>query len=132
MRPILYISGPYTSLGEKTVADNIATARKFAIAAINKGWFPFTPHLNTMGFEEDCPDVPHRDWVEGDLAILDCLDPEMSAVLMLPGWEESPGAQLELLHAKRRGMVIFTGIQSPEDVPPATVPPFGSQHLLKV
>lgn len=119
MRPILYLAGPYTRIEERTVADNIATAREFAIAAVKAGWFPFTPHLNTAGFEEECPDVPHRDWVEGDLSILDSLDPETSAVLMLPGWKESPGAWVEYVHAKARGMIIFVDATEPAHIPSA-------------
>ena len=91
-RPILYLSGPYSPGNGRTVAENIAVARAHAVAAARKGWFPFTPHLNTAGFEIDCPEISHEEWLDGDLAILDLLDPAVDAVLMLPDWIESPGA----------------------------------------
>jgi len=61
-RPILYIAGPYSAGNGRTVADNIAVARRYAVAAANAGWMPFTPHLNTAGFEIDCPGVSHEEW----------------------------------------------------------------------
>jgi len=65
VRPILYISGPYSAGNGRTVADNIAVARRYAVAAANAGWMPFTPHLNTAGFEVDCPEISHEEWLAG-------------------------------------------------------------------
>ncbi|HKM25537.1 MAG TPA: hypothetical protein VJY40_07870, partial [Corynebacterium sp.] len=79
-RPILYLSGPYSAGHGRTVADNIAVARRYAVAAARKGWMPFTPHLNTAGFEIDCPEVPNKDWIDGDLAILRLLPRARAAV----------------------------------------------------
>ena len=67
-RPILYIAGPYSAGHGRTVAENIAVARRYAVAAANAGWMPFTPHLNTAGFEIDCPDVSHGEWLAGERA----------------------------------------------------------------
>ena len=36
-RPILYISGPYSAGHGRTVAENIAIARSYAVAAIEMG-----------------------------------------------------------------------------------------------
>ncbi len=80
-RPILYISGPYSPGNGRTVAENIAVARSYAVAAARKGWMPFTPHLNTAGFEVDCPEVPNEDWIDGDIAILRLL-PRARAVCL--------------------------------------------------
>jgi len=66
-RPILYIAGPYSAGNGRTVADNIAVARRYAVAAAKAGWMPFTPHLNTAGFEIDCPEISHEEWLAGDL-----------------------------------------------------------------
>ena len=118
-RPILYISGPYSAGGGRTIADNIAVARTYAVAAAKRGWMPFTPHLNSAGFEVDCPDVGHADWLAGDLALLDLLDPAIDAVLMIPGWTESIGARQEFARANEREMEIFISVISPECIPPA-------------
>ena len=119
MRPILYISGPYTPANGRTVADNIAIARSYAVAAARKGWFPFTPHLNTAGFEIDCPEISHQEWLDGDLAILRALSQAGVAVLLLPGWEQSKGARLERDWAIRLNLEIFDPPATPEEIPPA-------------
>jgi len=80
-RPILYISGPYSAGTGRTVADNIAVARAYAVAAAKAGCMPLTPHLNTAHFEADCPEISHEDWIDGDLAILRLLPRARAAVL---------------------------------------------------
>ena len=119
MRPILYISGPYSAGNGRTVAENIAVARRYAVAAARKGWMPLTPHLNTAHFEEDCPEIPNEDWIDGDLAILRLLPRARAAVLMLPGWEQSKGARLERDWAINLGLEVFDPPATPEAIPPA-------------
>ncbi len=118
-RPILYLSGPYSAGNGRTVADNIAVARAHAVAAARKGWFPFTPHLNTAGFEIDCPEVSHQEWLDGDLAILRALSQAGVAVLLLPGWEQSKGARLERDWAIHLNLEVFDPPATPWDIPPA-------------
>ncbi len=119
MRPILYLSGPYSPGNGRTVADNIAVARRYAVAAANAGWMPFTPHLNTAHFEDLCPDVSHEEWLAGDLAILRLLPRAHAAVLMLPGWEQSAGARLERDWAIHLNLEVFDPPATPEAIPPA-------------
>ena len=118
-RPILYISGPYSPGNGRTVAENIAVARAHAEAAWRQGWAAFCPHLNTAGFEIDCPEISHEEWLDGDLAILDRLDPAVDAVLLLPGWERSKGAQLERDWALHLNLEVFGPPATPWDIPPA-------------
>ena len=118
-RPILYISGPYSAGNGRTVADNIAVARRYAVAAANAGWMPFTPHLNTAGFEIDCPEISHQEWLDGDLAILRALSQAGVAVLLLPGWEQSKGARLERDWAIHLNLEVFDPPATPEEIPPA-------------
>lgn len=118
-RPILYISGPYSPGNGRTVAQNIAVARAHAVAAARKGWMPFTPHLNTAHFEEDCPEISNDDWIEGDLAILRLLPRAHAAVLMLPGWEQSAGARLERDWAIHLNLEVFDPPVYPGCIPPA-------------
>ncbi len=119
IRPILYISGPYSVGNGRTVAQNIAVARAHAVAAARKGWHPLTPHLNTAHFEEDCPEISNDDWIEGDLAILRLLPRANAAVLMLPAWELSAGARLERDWAIHLNLEVFDPPASPEGIPPA-------------
>ena len=118
-RPILYISGPYSPGNGRTVAENIAVARVHAVAAVRNGWFPFTPHLNTAGFEIDCPEISHQEWLDGDLAILRALSQARAAVLLLPGWEQSKGARLERDWAIHLNLEVFDPPATPWDIPPA-------------
>jgi len=118
-RPILYISGPYSAGHGRTVADNIAIARSYAVAAARAGWFPFTPHLNTAGFEIDCPEISHQEWLDGDIAILRLLPRARAAVLLLPGWEQSEGARLERDWAIHLNLEVFDPSATPETIPSA-------------
>jgi hypothetical protein len=96
MRPILYLSGPYTPANGRTTEQHIAVARAHAEAAWRQGWAAFCPHLNCAGFEVTCPDVSHEEWLAGDLAILKHLEPGCDAMLVLPNWEQSAGTNLEV------------------------------------
>jgi len=118
-RPILYISGPYSAGNGRSTEDNIAIARKYAVAAAKAGWMPFTPHLNTAGFEVDCPEISHEEWLAGDIAILRLLPRARAAVLLLPGWEQSKGARLERDWAIHLNLEIFDPPATPEAIPPA-------------
>lgn len=107
MRPILYISGPYSSTPDRSTSFNIGVAQGHAIVAWEKGWAAFTPHLNTANFERYCPTVEHSDWLAGDLAILDRLRPGHDAILMLPNWQQSPGARREREAAQMLGLIVY-------------------------
>ena len=119
MRPILYLSGPYTPANGRTTEQHIAVARTHAKAAWRQGWAAFCPHLNCAGFEVTCQEIPHSAWLDGDLAILDLLDPAVDAVLMLPGWDKSRGATVERQRALVRGLEIFDPPVHLGCIPPA-------------
>ena len=115
-RPILYIAGPYSAGNGRTVAENIAVARRYAVAAANAGWMPFTPHLNTAHFEDSCPNVSHQEWLAGDLRILKKLKPGCDAILLLPNWEQSEGTILEVGWAKHIGLTILGPFGMAEEI----------------
>lgn len=117
-RPILYISGPYSPGHGRTVDENIGIAREYATRAWNLGWAAITPHLNTARFERDC-DLRHEEWLAGDLSILAHLVPARSAILMLPNWQQSKGARLELQQARKRGILVYFATEIPDGVPNA-------------
>lgn len=116
-RSLLYISGPYTGNNTHSTEENIKIAKEYALLAWKNGWAAVTPHLNTAGFEELTDMLTHADWVDGYLAILSRLDPNHDAVLMLPRWNESKGAVLELRTALERGIRVFYAIDFYMDVP---------------
>ena len=105
--PILYISGPFSSNDNlHGVEQNILTASKYALKAWKKGWAAICPHKNTSGYQHI--DLPYEIWINGDLAFIDRLDVKKGdALLMLPDWEQSKGAQLEHEFAKQKGLTIY-------------------------
>jgi len=117
MRPLLYISGPYSAGDGRTTVGNIAIARAHAEVAWRRGWAAICPHLNTARFEETCPSLCHDDWLDGDLTIISRLDPYVDAMLLLPGWMQSTGAMREYQRARSRGMEIIYPVASPECIP---------------
>ena len=100
--PIIYIAGPFDHDDLiHGVPANILNASKIALECWKKGWAVICPHKNTAGFEH--VDVPVRVWYHGDLALLSRCD----AILMIPGWERSKGAQDELTFALKNQIRVF-------------------------
>jgi hypothetical protein len=88
---LVYVSGKYT--GE--IDANITAARKVAIELWNTGHAVICPHLNTAHFEIDC--AAHYDqYIAGDLNMISRCD----ALVMVPGWEDSKGANIEKEYAE--------------------------------
>lgn len=113
MKPILYISGPFSH--EDTlhgIEQNILTASKYALEAWKNGFYCICPHKNTSGFQH-C-DLPYETWIEGDLAFIDRMQANKGdCLLMLDGWDKSKGAVKERDFALEKGLKIYyvcTGI----------------------
>jgi hypothetical protein len=102
---IIYISGKYSG----DIDNNIALARKVAIEVWERGHVALCPHLNTAHFEEDC-DCSYDDYIKGDLLLIEGCD----AILMLPGWQESQGAQVEYEYAEKLGLPMYHYPDIPE------------------
>ncbi len=114
---LVYVAGPYSAPTPEGIEANIAEARKAAVALKLAGFSYFCPHLNSARFERDCPGVPHEDWLRQDLLILRACH----AVLMLPGWERSPGACREHKEATLSGPPVFYTLADLEAVYPKEV-----------
>ena len=113
-KPILYISGPFSGATEAAILANIARASSVALKAWRAGWACICPHKNTAGFQH-AHDVHWSEWIAGDLAILRRCD----AILMLPGWERSPGAVVEHKAAIDAGIdvMFYDGsVPRPEEI----------------
>lgn len=104
---IIYIAGPYRASTEWKIIENIRKAEELAIKVWQKGMVALCPHKNTAHFGGLCP---NEVWLEGGLACLRVCD----AILMLPGWILSQGANLEHKEANRLGIPIYYDIR---DIP---------------
>lgn len=95
---IIYVSGKYRARTIFGKLWNIWKARRAAQKLWKEGWIVICPHLNTFLFDESLP------YIEGDCEIIHrCCD----AIYMLPNWDGSEGAQVELRQAKRDGLGIY-------------------------
>jgi len=103
IRPVVYVSGPYTPFENVTVDQNIKIAQKYAHALRLKGFAVVCPHSNG-GDSEFIPDeLTWQNFIEEDYSIiLSC-----HAMFMLPNWEKSKGAGIENEWAKKLGIPIF-------------------------
>ena len=107
---VIYVAGPYRAKDGKSVLDNILNAKSVARKLWTKGWSVICPHANTAFM--DGPDMGHDIFILGDLELVNRSD----AMIMLTGWEQSEGAQMEYSRAVELGMPIYLTI---EEVPDA-------------
>ena len=92
MMRLLYVSGPFSAADNLDgIERNILAASEAALEGWRQGWAVICPHKNTSGYQH-AADIPYETWIEGDLEILRRCD----AICMLPGWEQSNGARIEL------------------------------------
>ncbi len=103
---LIYIAGPYRG----NVEENIANARKAAIAVWEAGHVAVCPHLNTAHFEKDCSCTDEQ-YLNGTLQMLARCD----AAIFLWNWQESQGAREEMRYCQEHG--IPTGILMKRDSP---------------
>lgn len=96
---LIYIAGPYTDNGLGTVGDNIANARKAAIAVWENGHYAICPHLNTGYFQVDCK-LPEDKYLDGYIEILSRCD----FAIFMPGWQYSKGSNIEKGFCQSRGV----------------------------
>lgn len=107
--PILYIAGPYSAPTKTKRDHNIAAAQNAALQAWANGWTAICPHLNTARFDDHL-DLDNGRYIQGDLEIIHRLDPARGdALYLLPGWDESRGANAEFHRAFARKLPIHIG-----------------------
>lgn len=104
--PVVYIAGKYSDTDFWNIDRNIHKARKVAIALVEAGIAPITPHLNHYHFEDDCG-ATYGQYLAGDLEILKRCD----AIFLLDNWMDSAGTKKERLFAMERKIPIFESIE---------------------
>lgn len=109
-RPLAYIAGPYTAPDYKQVAANVLAARIVARKLFKLGFATHTPHSEMWGWEDD-NEITYEDCMSADLEVLSRCD----AIVLVPGWESSPGARTELQEARRLGLAeLYSGEEAAE------------------
>ena len=98
---IVYVAGPYT---QGDVAQNVRAAIDAAESIAAKGHTPVVPHLDHFWHMI----YPHEYafWLRLDMTLLPLCD----AVLRLPG--DSPGADIEIVAAEKRGMPVYRSLEA--------------------
>lgn len=103
---IVYIAGPYSAPTREGVQTNIDAAEVVGKSILQMGYVPLIPHRITAFWDEDpqFDHMAHGDWLHKVcLPLLDKCD----AIVMVPGWKDSPGSVMEHQHASNRGIPIF-------------------------
>src|SRR5579859_4747751 len=99
---LVYLASCYRSArGEYGVKEHIESAAQMARAIWKLGLAVICPAMNTAFFSGI--DVPDTFWLTGDFVMVRRCD----GIVMHPNWEESTGAQAELVEARLHGLPIF-------------------------
>lgn len=99
-KKVIYIAGPFRAANAWEVELNIRCAEELALEVWRVGGVALCPHLNTRHFSGTMPDEV---WLAGDLELLHRCD----AVMLVPGWESSKGANHEVAVAINNGIRVF-------------------------
>ena len=92
----VFVAGPYT---EGDIVINVRNAIDVGQCLLGAGHVPFVPHL--YHFWHLLFPGPYTQWTRLSLEWLDVCD----VLIRLPG--DSPGADVEELHAAKRNILIF-------------------------
>jgi hypothetical protein len=120
---IIYISGAYSADTQEQTLDNILLAEAHALQIWNMGHSAMCPHLNTKLFECKGCKAEHAHYLEFDMRMLCACE----AIFMLPNWQASVGAGMEIELARRIGMPIYYELS---EIPDANRPVY-LETLLK-
>jgi hypothetical protein len=99
----VFIAGPYgSSGGHDAVTHNITRARDVGAILAENDIPYFCPHMNTA-YMEEYVDVPGDFWHRLDFTFL-CY---AEAVVLVDGWEASPGTLAEIEKCRDWGIPVF-------------------------
>ncbi len=100
-RPVVYVAGPYSSPDADGVLKNITEAISFGEQVRALGFVPLVPHVAIL---------PTGDTeAEYEQALAECFEllSRCDALILMPTWEQSPGAKRERAFAERFGLPVF-------------------------
>ena len=83
---LAYLAGPYTAQTPFGEFLNVVTARVWAEEVMKKGYAVYVPHLQNFASGLSWDEIMSR-----DLEVLSRCD----LLVLLPGWENSKGSQME-------------------------------------
>lgn len=101
---IVYIAGPYSPTFDKTTEQNIKAAGEMAKLCWMNGLTAICPQMNTAHFDGV---ADAETFYIGDLEILERCD----ALILMPNWEESFGARMEKIYARKIGIPIYHSVE---------------------
>lgn len=98
---LVYISGPMTANGQRTIEEHTAAGVKAFLTIMQHGVPAFCPHL-CGGYPSVWTALTHEEWVQYDLAIID----RCTHMVMIGDWRESKGAMREYDYAIGKGLPV--------------------------
>lgn len=96
----VYIAGPITAPTIAAYKKNIDRARDASLHLMQKGYATHCPHAETAYMDGE---LTYEQFLEIDFAWLEMAD----AIALIPGWQNSYGACIELKEALRRGLTVL-------------------------
>ena len=100
MRNQVYVSGRYTADTEAEIMVNIRRALDAGDTMLKLGYAPIIPHV-CMNHN-----TSWKKAIDHDLEIVRGLCPATDVLVLLPGWEQSKGAEVERKEAAMRGIRV--------------------------
>jgi hypothetical protein len=99
--PLIYVAGPYSDWrGPWFVKQKVRGAEWVAVKLMQAGFAVICPHTMTHNWDGT---VDYQGFIDRDLEIVKRCD----AVMLLPGWRTSNGAQAEKAQADFHGIPVF-------------------------
>ena len=101
----IYVAGPYSADNPRSTQLNVNKAISVGCELIKKGYAPFIPHLCHYIWLHPDGDFDYEFWIEYGFEWLNVCD----ALFYM---KSSPGADAELLYAKKLGLPIYQSIDA--------------------